>query len=235
MRLAFAVVVVVLIIIFWSNHLNDYFSLAYLKNMHSSIVEVYQTCPVLAISVYMIAYIVITVFGLPVSIPLTLLGGSIFGFWVGTITISFASTIGATCAFLASRYLLRDWVQGAFGSRLTAINHGIEKDGLFYLFTLRLIPLFPFEAINYLMGLTPMPLRKFYWVSQIGMLPAAMIFVNAGLEFSRIESASGILSPTLLLSLTLIGIFPFAARKLLTLYRQRKTEAGPQGGEDGRI
>jgi uncharacterized membrane protein YdjX (TVP38/TMEM64 family) len=234
-KIIIASVVVLMIILFWANHLNDYFSLAYFKKMHSGLVDAYNDYPLRFISAYMTVYIAITVLGLPVSIPLTLLGGSILGFWAGIIVISFSSSVGATLAFLVSRYLFRDLVQRAFGGKLAAINCGIEKEGAFYLFSLRLIPLIPFEAINFTMGVTPMPLRTFYWVSQAGMLPATIVFVNAGRELSRIESASGILSPALIISFTLIAIFPFAARKLLTFCQRRKGKIFRNGEEDGRL
>jgi uncharacterized membrane protein YdjX (TVP38/TMEM64 family) len=234
-KIIIASVAVLMIILFWAYRLNDYFSLAYFKSMHSGLVDAYHDYPLRFISAYMAVYIAITVLGLPVSIPLSLLGGSIFGFWAGIIMISFASTIGATLACLVSRYLFRDWVQRAFSGKLAAINRGIEEEGPFYLFSLRLIPLIPFEAINFAMGVTPMPIRTFYLVSQAGMLPATIVFVNAGRELSRIESAAGILSPALVISFTLIAIFPFAAKKALALYRRRKGNIIPNGGKDGRL
>jgi uncharacterized membrane protein YdjX (TVP38/TMEM64 family) len=203
--------------------------------MHSGLVDAYDNYPLRFISAYMAVYIAITVLGLPVSIPLTLLGGSIFGFWEGIVLISFSSSVGATLACLVSRYLFRDWVQRSFGDRLAAVNRGIEREGPFYLFSLRLIPLIPFEAINFTMGVSPMPLRTFYWVSQAGMLPATVVFVNAGQELSRIESASGILSPTLIISFILIAVFPFMAKKMLTLYQRRKGRIIRKGEQDGKL
>jgi uncharacterized membrane protein YdjX (TVP38/TMEM64 family) len=136
--------------------------------------------------------------------------------------VSFASTIGATLACVVSRYLLRDWIQNKFGDKIAKVNEGIEKEGAFYLFTLRLIPVFPFWMINLAMGLTKMSLIKFYWVSQIGMLPGTMVFVNAGKELAKIESLKGIFSPGLIISFALIGIFPIAVKKILALYRSRR-------------
>jgi uncharacterized membrane protein YdjX (TVP38/TMEM64 family) len=138
------------------------------------------------------------------------------------ITVSFASSIGATLACIVSRFILRDWVQAKFGDRLKPVNDGIEKEGAFYLFTLRLIPIFPFWLINLLMGLTKMPLRRFYWVSQVGMLPATIVYVNAGKELAKIESLSGILSPGLIISFAALGIFPLVAKKILSLYRKKR-------------
>jgi uncharacterized membrane protein YdjX (TVP38/TMEM64 family) len=133
----------------------------------------------------------------------------------GTILVSFASTIGATLAFLSSRFVLRDWVQGKFGDRLKAIDDGIARDGAFYLFTIRLIPLFPFFVVNLVMGLTRIPARTFYWVSQIGMLPATIVFVNAGTQIGAIDSTAGLLSPILIGSFVLLGLFPWIARMLV--------------------
>ena len=138
------------------------------------------------------------------------------------IIVSFASSIGATLACIVSRFILRDWVQAKFGNRLKTVNDGIEKEGAFYLFTLRLIPIFPFWLINLLMGLTKMPLRRFYWVSQVGMLPATIVYVNAGKELAKIESLSGILSPGLIISFAALGIFPLVAKKILSLYRKKR-------------
>ncbi|MEF1173996.1 TVP38/TMEM64 family protein, partial [Vibrio sinaloensis] len=135
-----------------------------------------------------------------------------FGFWTSLLLVSFASTIGATLAFLSSRFLLRDWVQGKFGDKLSAINQGVERDGAFYLFSLRLIPVFPFFLINLLMGLTPISVARFYFVSQLGMLPGTAVYLNAGTQLAQIESLSGIVSPSVLASFALLGLFPVIAK-----------------------
>jgi uncharacterized membrane protein YdjX (TVP38/TMEM64 family) len=152
---------------------------------------------------------------------MTLAGGALFGLFTGLIIVSFASTIGATLACLAARYLLRDWVQKKFGEKLVKINKGMEKEGGFYLFSLRLVPIFPFFVINLVMGLTALPLRTFFWVSQIGMLPGTLVFVNSGKELAKIDSLSGILSPGLLISFGLLGLLPIITKKLLAFIRQR--------------
>jgi uncharacterized membrane protein YdjX (TVP38/TMEM64 family) len=170
----------------------------------------------------MAIYILVTALSLPGAAVMTLAGGALFGLLTGSLVVSFASTIGATLACFASRFLLRDWVQARFGEKLKAVNEGIEKEGAFYLFTLRLIPIFPFFVINLVMGLTKMPLMKYYWVSQIGMLPATVVYVNAGRELSKIESLSGILSPRLLISFALLGLFPLVAKRLIVAYRSRR-------------
>lgn len=157
---------------------------------------------------------------------MTLAGGALFGLGVGTLLVSFASSIGATLAFLASRFLFRDWVQGRYGERLAAINKGMEKDGAFYLFTLRLVPVLPFFVMNLLMGLTPIKTRTFYWVSQVGMLAGTLVYVNAGTQLACIDSLSGILCPGLLGSFVLLGILPLLAKRLVALVQAHKVYAG---------
>jgi uncharacterized membrane protein YdjX (TVP38/TMEM64 family) len=171
---------------------------------------------------YFIVYVLTTSLSLPGASPLGIVGGALFGFWTATLVVSFASTIGATLACFVSRFLLRDWVQSKFSDKIAKVNEGIEKEGAFYLFTLRLIPIFPFWMINLVMGLTKMPLSRFYWVSQIGMLPGTMVYVNAGKELAKIESVKGIFSPSLIISFALLGIFPIAVKKLVAFYRKRK-------------
>ena len=175
--------------------------------------------PLAAALIYFFAYIAMTALNIPGASILTLVGGAIFGLVQGTVLVSFASTIGATLAFLFSRYILRDSVEQRFTSFSERINKGIDKDGAFYLFTLRLIPAFPYFVINLVMGLTRMRVLTYYIVSQIGMLPATIIYVNAGTQLSKLESASGILSPALLGSLVLLGVFPLIAKFLLERYK----------------
>jgi uncharacterized membrane protein YdjX (TVP38/TMEM64 family) len=151
---------------------------------------------------------------------MSLVAGALFGVVVGTIIVSFASTIGATLAFLSARFVLRDWVQGKFGTRLRVIDDGLQKDGAFYVFTLRLIPVFPFFVINLLMGLTRIKTPTFFWVSQLGMLPATIVFVNAGTQISRIESPAGLLSPALIASFVALAFFPWAAKGIVALLKR---------------
>jgi len=203
-------------------HLDQYLTLSYLKGSLDSLKSLYENHMLMVITGYFLIYVITTSLSLPGASPLGIAGGALFGFWTATIVVSFASTIGATLACLASRFLLRDWIQNKFGDRVKKVNEGIEKEGAFYLFTLRLIPVFPFWLINLTMGLTTMSLFKFYWVSQIGMLPGTMVFVNAGKELAKIESVKGIFSPSLIVSFALIGIFPIAVKKLIALYRSRR-------------
>ncbi|MDE1253242.1 TVP38/TMEM64 family protein [Vibrio aestuarianus] len=165
-----------------------------------------------ATALYFSLYILVTAFSIPGAAVVTLLGAALFGFWTSLLLVSFASTIGATLAFLSSRFLLREWVQDKFGSKLKAINQGVESDGAFYLFSLRLIPVFPFFLINLLMGLTPLSTVRFYLVSQLGMLPGTAVYLNAGTQLSEIDSLSGIISPSVLLSFALLGLFPMIAK-----------------------
>lgn len=184
----------------------------------------YQEQPQLTALVYFAVYILVAGLSLPGAALLTIIGGMIFGFWVGLLLVSFASSIGATLAFLASRFVLRDWVQNKFASYLGAINKGIEKEGAFYLLSLRLIPLFPFWVINLVMGLMPIRAATFYWISQLGMLAGTALFVNAGVSLGAVEefSTTGILTPNLILSFTLLALFPLIARSVMGLVHRRR-------------
>ncbi|MCE2744507.1 MAG: FAD-dependent oxidoreductase [Burkholderiales bacterium] len=181
--------------------------------------------PALVAGVFFLAYVVVTAFSIPGAAVMTLAAGALFGLLQGLILVSFASTMGATLAFIGARYLLRDSVQAKFGNRLKAINEGVEKEGAFYLFTLRLVPVFPFFLINLLMGLTSMKAFTFFWVSQLGMLAGTVVYVNAGTELAKIDSLSGILSPGLILSFVLLGVFPLIAKKITDKIKARKVYA----------
>lgn len=203
----------------------DYLTLSYIKESQLRFQELYREQGLAVIAAYAGIYILVTSLSLPGAAVMTLAGGALFGLVTGTLVISFASTIGATIACFISRFILRDWVQGKFGDRLKTINEGIEREGAFYLFTLRLIPVFPFWLINLLMGLTKMPLKTFYWVSQAGMLAATIVFVNAGRELGKIESLSGILSPSLIISFVLLGLFPLITKKSIVFYKTKKEKS----------
>lgn len=201
--------------------LGQYLTLAYLKESQEHFYQLYREHRVMVIGGYMAIYITVTALSLPGAAVMTLAGGALFGLLVGTVVVSFASTIGATIACMVSRFLLRDWVQNKFGDRLQTINEGVSKEGAFYLFTVRLIPVFPFFIINLLMGLTKMRILTFFWVSQLGMLAGTIVFVNAGKELAKIDSLQGILSPGLLASFIILGLFPLTVKKLMELYRRR--------------
>jgi uncharacterized membrane protein YdjX (TVP38/TMEM64 family) len=205
--------------------LDDILSLSAVRESRQHFVALYAEHSAAVIAGYMVLYIAVTALSLPGATVLTLAGGALFGLWTGTVIISFASSIGATLACLVSRYILRDWVQKKFGDRLAVINRGIAEDGAFYLFTLRLIPIFPFFMINLLMGLTKMPLKTFYRVSQLGMLAGTLVYVNAGKELGKLDSLRGIVSPGLIISFVLLGIFPLFVKKLLAFYKANKNRA----------
>jgi uncharacterized membrane protein YdjX (TVP38/TMEM64 family) len=206
--------------------LGEYLTLARLKASQADLAALVEQRPLLAIGGFFLFYVAVTAFSLPGAAIMTLAAGAIFGLLLGTVIVSFASAIGASLAFLSSRYLLRDWVKARFGKRVEAIDGGIEKDGAFYLLTLRLIPAFPFFLINLAMGLTGMRLITFYLVSQAGMLLGTIVFVNAGTQLAQIESTSDILSPALIGSFVLLGIFPLIAKGVVGWFRRRKIYKG---------
>jgi len=220
-KIVIACVIVLGIVAFQYFELGQYVTLEYIKALQDKFQALYLENRLLVVATYMGIYIAVTALSLPGAAVLSLAGGGLFGLMVGTIAVSFASTIGATLACLVSRFLLREWVQSKFGDRLAIINNGIEKEGAFYLFSLRLVPIFPFFVINLLMGLTRMRLFTFYWVSQIGMLAGTMVYVNAGKELAKIESLSGIMSPGVLISFVVLGLFPITVKKFLSLYKTR--------------
>lgn len=210
------------IIAFFLLGLGDYLTLGYLKSQRAAVDGYFGTHPWQTAGIYFLIYVAVTGLSLPGAAIMTLAGGAVFGLLWGTVLVSFASSIGATLAFLVSRFLLRDWVQGRFGESLRTVNREVERDGVFYLFTLRLVPAFPFFVINLVMGLTPMRTRTFYWVSQVGMLLGTIVYVNAGMQLGRIESTAGLLSPGLWLSFALLGLFPLIARKILRGVKARR-------------
>lgn len=219
--LLFAILIAALVTFFWLD-LGRFLTLDYVKSQQQSFTSFYAENPGLTIGLYVGIYILITAASLPGAAILTLLGGAVFGLGLGTLLVSIASTSGATLAFLFSRLFLRDYVQGKFGKRIQAINEGIERDGAWYLLTLRLVPALPFFVINLCMGLTPISVLKFFVVSQIGMLPGTLVYVNAGTQLSQIDSLRGILSPGLLASFALLGVFPLVAKKLLAHMKGNK-------------
>ncbi|GLR27540.1 FAD-dependent oxidoreductase [Limnobacter litoralis] len=222
------IILVAIAAIFLAAHyfgIDSYLTLDGLKQGVNQLQTLNATQPWLVVAIFSAIYIVLTAVSFPGAAVMTLGAGALFGVVGGTIVVSFASTIGATLAFLASRYLLRDYVESKFGSRLKAFNTGIEKEGAFYLFTLRLAPVVPFFVINLLMGLTAIKTRTYYWVSQLGMLAGTAVYVNAGTQLAKISSLKGILSPGLLISFTLLGLFPLIAKKALNLIAKRKVYA----------
>jgi uncharacterized membrane protein YdjX (TVP38/TMEM64 family) len=225
-KVAIAAVMVALVVAFRVFELDRYFTLSFLKESKDSFAALYAQRPLLVVGCYFLIYTLVAALALPGAVVVTLAGGALLGLAVGTAVISFASTIGATLACFISRFLLRDWVQNKFGDKLKTINQGIDQEGALYLFTLRLIPIFPFFMINLVMGLTRLPLTRFYWVSQLGMLPGTLVYVNAGKELGRIDSLSGIVSPSLLVSFAILGLFPITVKKLMGWVRGKRGQSG---------
>jgi len=217
--------VAVLVALFFAFDLHTYMTLEGLKSGLGHLHAWRDAEPVQMALGYFLLYVLVTSLSLPGALVLTLAGGAIFGFVEGFVLVSFASTIGATLAFIAARYVLRDWVQQRFGDNLKPMNEGIAKDGAFYLFTLRLVPGFPFFLINLLMGLTTMRTFTYYWVSQVGMLAGTVIYVNAGTQLAAIDSLREIVSPQILVSLAALGLFPLVAKKILNSVTQNKIYA----------
>ncbi|ROT98883.1 dihydrolipoyl dehydrogenase [Marinobacter sp. R17] len=222
-KILLLIAIAVLIIIYYAFDLGRFFSLEYITLQRDLLQAQVDAHPWLSGLIYFGIYIVATGLSIPVATVMTLLGGALFGLGLGVVIVSFASSIGATLAFLASRVLLRETVQRRFGDSLRAVNRGIERDGSFYLFGLRLVPVFPLFVINLVMGLTPMPARRFYWVSQLGMLPGTVVYVMAGTQLGQVHSLSGIVSPGLLGSFALLAVFPLIARHVLNEIKRRRT------------
>lgn len=221
-KLTIISILAALIFTFFIFDLGQYLSLEFFQQQRANIDAFNENNPFLTATVFFLLYVVITALSLPAAVIITLAGGAIFGVIKGTILVSFASTIGATLAFLIARTLLQDSVQKKFSSSLKSINKGIEKEGAFYLFGLRLVPVFPFFAVNLLMGLTKMPTWQYFLVSQIGMLPGTLVYVNAGTQIAQIESLKDIGSPSLIISFAILGIFPLLAKRILNMIQANR-------------
>ncbi|KPF62042.1 FAD-dependent oxidoreductase [Porphyrobacter sp. AAP60] len=206
--------------------LGQYLTLPGIKALAADLAAFQQRNALAVIAGFFIAYVVVTAASVPGAAVLTLAAGALFGVVQGTIIVSFASTIGATLAFLSSRYLLRDTIEARFGERLKAINTGLERDGPFYLFSLRMIPVFPFFVVNLVMGLTRIRTWTYAWVSQLGMLLGTIVYVNAGTQLAQIDSLSGIASPAVIGSFVLLGIVPWIAKGIIGIIKRRKVYAG---------
>lgn len=224
-RLLLLLSLLILVAGFFAFGLQRYFTLDFIKAQQAAIADYHAGHPVAAGVIYALIYVVITGLSLPGATVLTLAGGAVFGLWWGTLIVSFASSLGATVAFLAARFLFQEAVAARFGRSLNAINAGLARDGWRYLFTLRLVPLFPFFMINLAMGLTALPVFTFYWVSQVGMLAGTLVYVNAGMQLAQIRSPGDILSPGLLLSFALLGSFPWIARAGVERFKTRQLYA----------
>jgi pyruvate/2-oxoglutarate dehydrogenase complex dihydrolipoamide dehydrogenase (E3) component/uncharacterized membrane protein YdjX (TVP38/TMEM64 family) len=224
-KLVVLAVLALLVAAFFALGLQRYLTLEYFKAQQAAIEAFFGAHPVQAAAIYFAVYVAVTGLSLPGAAILTLAGGAVFGLAWGVVIVSFASSLGATLAFLASRFLLHDWVQARFGDKLKPINAGVEKEGAFYLFALRLVPAFPFFVVNLVMGLTPIRTATFYWVSQVGMLAGTAVYVYAGTQLAQITSLRGILSPGLLGAFVLLGLFPFVAKRIVEALKARKVYA----------
>ncbi|MEK6773612.1 MAG: FAD-dependent oxidoreductase [Bdellovibrionota bacterium] len=221
-KISLVSLIITLIIVYQIFDLGQYLSLESLKSNQALLNSYYLENPAYVIGLYLLIYIISTAVSLPGAAILTLAGGTIFGFWMGLVIVSFASTIGATLAFLSSRYLFRDLIQSKFNDKLVSINHGIKKEGTLYLFTLRLVPVFPFFLVNLVMGLTSIKTLSYFFVSQLGMLPGTAIFVNAGTQLAQINSLKDIFSLNLLISFALIGVLPLLSKTIISWIKSRK-------------
>lgn len=225
-KLAILAVLAAIIAAYFVFDLGQYLTLEGIKQLVTRWEAFYADNPVMVIAGFFAAYVAVTAASLPGAAIMTLAAGALFGVVTGTILVSFASTLGATLAFLSSRYVLRDSIEARFGERLKAINAGVERDGAFYLFSLRMIPAFPFFVVNLVMGLTRIRIWTYVWVSQLGMLLGTVVYVNAGTQLARIESLSGIASPGVLGSFVLLGIAPWLAKLVIGVIKRRKVYAG---------
>ncbi|MCZ6798030.1 MAG: VTT domain-containing protein, partial [Gammaproteobacteria bacterium] len=225
-KLVLVGIIAAIVTLFFTFDLGQYLTLEFIKAQQEQVETLYAENRLATLLIFFIVYVLVTGASLPGAAVMSLAAGAIFGLLTGVILISFASTIGASIAFMISRYLFRDTVEARFGSSLKSINAGIARDGAFYLFALRLVPAFPFFVINLVMGLTKIKLTTFYWVSQLGMFAGTIVYINAGTQLAQINSASGIFSPGIIVSFVLLALLPFVGRKLVTILKNRKALSG---------
>jgi pyruvate/2-oxoglutarate dehydrogenase complex dihydrolipoamide dehydrogenase (E3) component/uncharacterized membrane protein YdjX (TVP38/TMEM64 family) len=224
-KIVLLLLVAALAISFFALDLGRFLNLDYLRESQADFAQLYAQSPWLVRGTYFVVYVAVATLSLPGAALLTLAGGGIFGLGWGLLLVSFASTVGATLAFWMARFVLRDTVQARFGTRLAEIDRGVQRDGALYLLSLRLIPLVPFFVVNLGMGLTSMRAWTFYWVSQLGMLAGTAVYVNAGTQLANIQSLKDVVSPGLLGSFVLLGLFPLMARKAMDMVKQRQVYA----------
>ena len=221
-KIGLLILIILAVIAFFLFDIQQYAKLDYIKAEQQNIFEYYKQNVFFIMVLFVFLYILVTALSLPVATVLTLLGGALFGFSSGLIIVSFASTIGATLAFLMARFLAQDYVQKNYENQLSKINKKFESEGAFYLFALRLVPVFPFFIINVVMALMPIKTWTFYWISQLGMLPGTIVYVYAGTQLTQIETFSDITSPSMLIVFALLGLFPLITKKLVQLIRKDK-------------
>lgn len=222
-KLVFLGVLVIAVVIAWTVFdLGQYLNLYYIQGHAPHWQAQLEQQPLLFGGIFFVVYVLVTGLSIPGAAVMTLLAGALFGVLWGTVLVSFASTLGATLAFLIARFVARDFVQQRFAGQLKTLNDGVEKEGGFYLFTLRLVPAFPFFLINIAMGLTPIKVWQFYWISQVGMLAGTVVYVNAGTQLAQLESMKGILSPALIGSFVALGLLPLVAKKTVGWLRTKR-------------
>ena len=213
-----------LIILFFIFEMNEYSSLQNIKVQYQNLLHYYDKNNLLMHIIFIFTYIITTAFSLPFALALTLIGGALFGFWYGLILVSFGSTIGATIAFLIARFVGYEYVRINYKNQLSKFYNGFKKEGAFYLFALRMVPLFPFFMINILTALMPIKTRTFYWVSQVGMLPGTILYVFAGTQLSEIKSLSDIMSPILIVTFIFIGFFPILVKEVFKYLKNKSLQ-----------
>lgn len=228
LRVVLVALVAVLAAAYFALDLGDYLDLAYLKQAHERVVAGVDAHPVTATAAFFTAYVLVTAASLPGAAVMTLAAGAVFGLAWGVVLVSFASSVGATLAMLIARKVLGEWVQSRFDEQLHAVNRGLDRDGGFYLFSLRMVPLFPFFVINLVMGLTRIRAWTFYWVSQTGMLAGTFVYVFAGTQIAAVDSLSDVLSPGMIAALSLLGLFPLLARKGIGWIRRARGAAAEE-------
>jgi uncharacterized membrane protein YdjX (TVP38/TMEM64 family) len=221
-KIGLLIVIVLAIIAFFFYDIQQYTTLDYIKAKQQNILEYYKQNFFFVLVLFIFLYVLVTALSLPVATFLTLVGGALFGFSTGLIIVSFASTIGATLAFLMARFLAQNYVQKNFKNQLSKINKKFKSEGSFYLFALRLVPVVPFFIINVVMGLMTIKTWTFYWVSQLGMLPGTIVYVYAGTQLAQIETFSDITSPSMLIAFALLGLFPLIAKNFIQFIRKDK-------------
>lgn len=224
LRVGIVVLVVAVAIAAYVFKINQYFTLDFIREQQAQLKTFQETQPFFAAALYFLVYVCVAAFSIPGAAVLTLLGGALFGLWQGIFLVSFASTTGATLAFILARFLLRDWIQKKYSKQLDVLNDGFKKEGVFYLFALRLIPAFPFFLVNILSSIMPIKTSQFYGISQLGMLPGTAVYVYAGTELAKIKSLSDLASPSLIAAFVMLGLLPLAVKKI-TAYFKKRTQA----------
>ena len=221
LKISLLLFLISLIILFFIFEMNQYSSLQNVKIQYQNLLHYYDKNNLLIHIIFIFIYIITTSLSLPFALALTLIGGALFGFWYGLILVSFGSTIGATIAFLIARFIGYEYVRKNYKNQLSKFYNGFKKEGAFYLFALRMVPLFPFFMINIITALMPIKTWTFYWVSQVGMLPGTILYVFAGTQLSEIKSLSDIMSPTIIVTFILIGFFPILVKEIFKYLKNK--------------